>query len=596
MALRIEDYALIGDCQTAALVGTDGSIDWLCVPRFDSDSCFAALLGSADQGRWQVAPTVPVTATKRKYRKNTLVLETEFETESGTVAVIDFMPIRGANPDVVRIVEGRRGTVPVRSELILRFDYGTTVPWVQKADGGILAVAGPDAVQLHTAVPTHGENLKTVAEFTVAAGERVPFVMDWHRSYTASPEEIDSEDALRVTCKYWEDWAAKCTYHGYRKDLVVRSLITLKALTYAPSGGIVAAPTTSLPEHLGGVRNWDYRYCWLRDATLTLLTLIDCGYTDEARAWQAWLLRAAAGDPSQLQIMYGIGGERRLDEMTLPWLDGYEGAKPVRVGNAAYRQFQLDVYGEVADALHHARKAGLEPPPAGWALERALVRHVEKAWNEPDEGIWEVRGPKRHFTHSKVMAWVALDRAVKSAEQFGLECPLDDWRTLRHTIHQTVCRDGFDPELNSFTQSFGAKLLDASLLMIPLVGFIPPDDPRVKGTVEAVEKHLLRDGFVLRYDTALSDDGLPTGEGAFLPCTFWLADNYKLIGEKDKAWKLFDRLAGLCNDVGLLSEEYDVHHNRLVGNFPQAFSHVGLVNTALNLSRQVGPADQRPTS
>jgi GH15 family glucan-1,4-alpha-glucosidase len=596
MALRIEDYALIGDCQTAGLVGKDGSIDWLCLPRFDSDSCFAALLGTADHGRWQIAPTLPVTATKRKYRKNTLVLETEFETEAGTIAVIDFMPIREANPDVVRIVEGRGGSVPVRSELVLRFNYGSTVPWVQKAEGGILAVAGPDAVQLHTAVSTHGENLRTVAEFTVVAGERVPFVMDWHRSYTASPEVIDPEEALRVTCQYWEDWAAKCTYHGYRKELVVRSLITLKALTYAPSGGIVAAPTTSLPEHLGGVRNWDYRYCWLRDATLTLLTLIDCGYTDEARAWQQWLMRAAAGDPSQLQILYGIGGERRLDEATIPWLDGYEGARPVRIGNAAYRQFQLDVYGEVADALHHARKAGLEAAPAGWALKRALVRHVEKTWDEPDEGIWEVRGPKRHFTHSKVMAWVALDRAVKSGELFYLDCPLDEWREIKGAIHEKVCREGFDPELNSFVQSFGSKLIDASLLMIPLVGFLPPEDPRVMGTVEAVEKHLLRDGFVLRYDTALSNDGLPTGEGAFLPCTFWLADNYKLIGEKDKAWRLFDRLAGLCNDVGLLSEEYDVHSGRLVGNFPQAFSHVGLVNTALNLSRQVGPADQRPTA
>ncbi len=596
MALRIEDYALIGDCQTAGLVGRDGSIDWLCLPRFDSDSCFANLLGTPDHGRWLIAPAAPVTATRRKYVGHTLVLDTEFETADGVVGVIDFMPIRGANPDVVRIVEGRAGRVTVRSELVLRFDYGMTVPWVQKDDGGIVAVAGPDAVRLHSRIKTHGENLSTVAEFPVAKGDRVPFVMDWHRSYTPTPEDIDAEDALKTTLRFWDDWSAKCTYRGYRKDLVLRSLITLKALTFAPSGGIVAAPTTSLPEQLGGVRNWDYRYCWLRDATLTLLTLIDCGYLDEARAWREWLLRAVAGDPTQLQIMYGIGGERRLDEFVCPWLPGYEGSGPVRIGNAAHKQFQLDVYGEVADAMHHARKAGLESPPAGWALERALTRFVEKNWDEPDEGIWEVRGPKRHFTHSKVMAWVAMDRAIKSAELFCYDCPLDQWKAVRDAIHRRICHDGFDPELNSFVQSFGSKLLDASLLMIPLVGFIPPDDPRVRGTVEAIEKHLVRDGFVLRYDTSRSDDGLPPGEGAFLPCTFWLADNYKLLGEREKARTLFDRLAGLCNDVGLIAEEYDVHAGRLVGNFPQAFSHVALVNTALNLSRHGGPADQRKES
>ncbi|MBX9582354.1 MAG: glycoside hydrolase family 15 protein [Gemmataceae bacterium] len=583
MPLRIEDYALIGDCQTAALVGKDGSIDWLCLPRFDSDAVFAALLGGPENGRWQIAPAVPVRAVRRRYLGDTLVLETVFETDGGAVAVTDFMPVRETVPVVVRIVEGRRGTVPVRMELVIRFDYGAVVPWVQKADGGIAAVAGPDAVRLRTPAPTHGEDLTTVAEFTVAGGERVPFVLTWHRSYDPTPEAIDPEAALRDTLSWWQEWSARCPYDGTRRDLVVRSMITLKALTYMPSGGIVAAPTTSLPEHVGGVRNWDYRYCWLRDATLTLLALLNCGYTDEAGAWQEWLLRAVAGDPSRLQIMYGVGGERRLDEYEVGWLPGYEGSRPVRVGNAAHAQFQLDVYGEVADALHHARLAGLKPAPAGWALEKALIRFVEDAWDEPDEGIWEVRGPRRHFTHSKVMAWVALDRAVKSAERFGLDAPLDRWRPLRQAIHDRVCREGFDPGLNSFVQSFGSNLLDASLLLIPLVGFLPPDDPRVRGTVAAVERHLVRDGFVLRYDTAKTDDGLPPGEGAFLPCTFWLADNYALIGEREKARELFDRLAGLCNDVGLLSEEYDPRTGRQVGNFPQAFSHIGLLDTATNL-------------
>ena len=594
MALRIEDYALIGDCQTAALVGRDGSIDWLCFPRFDSPACFAALLGTPGNGRWRVAPRGEVRAARRRYVGDTLVLETEFETDGGVVAVTDFMPVRREAPDVVRIVEGRSGTVPMRGELVIRFDYGSVVPWVQRDDGGLTAVAGPNALHLRTPAETHGEDLKTVSEFTVRADERVPFVLTWHRSFDPDPRPADPEAALAETLAWWGEWSGRCTYAGVRRDLVLRSLITLKALTYLPSGGIAAAATTSLPELVGGVRNWDYRYCWLRDATLTLLALVNAGYLDEARAWRGWLLRAVAGDPAKLQIMYGLGGERRLEEYEVPWLPGYEDSRPVRVGNAASTQFQLDVYGEMSDAVHQARVAGLTPAPAGWALERKLVRFVEDVWDDPDEGIWEVRGPRRHFTHSKVMAWVVLDRAVKSAERFRLDAPLDRWRALRQQIHDRVCREGFHPGLDSFVQSFGSEVLDASLLMIPVVGFLPPTDPRVRGTVRAIERHLLRDGFVLRYDTARSDDGLPPGEGAFLACTFWLADNYALLGEREKALALFDRLAGLCNDVGLLAEEYDPAAGRLVGNFPQAFSHVGLVNTAMNLSHPVaGPADQR---
>jgi GH15 family glucan-1,4-alpha-glucosidase len=596
MALKIEDYALIGDCQTAALVGKDGSIDWLCLPRFDSGACFAALLGTAENGRWRIAPACPVAQSRRTYAGDTLVLETEFATDAGKVAIIDFMPVRKMVPDVVRIVEGRAGRVPMRMDLALRFDYGSIVPWVQREDGGVSAVAGPDAVHLRTPVPTRGEGLTTVAEFAVAAGQRIPLVLTWHRSYDTPPEPIDAEAALRETRSWWEEWSGRCHLECHRKDLVVRSLITLKALTYAPSGGIAAAPTTSLPEHLGGVRNWDYRYCWLRDATLTLLALVNAGYTDEAKAWREWLLRAVAGDPRRAQIMYGLGGERRLDEYEVPWLAGYEGSKPVRVGNAAHAQFQLDVYGEVADALFHAARSGLKPGAAGWHLERALIRRAAEISDEPDEGIWEVRGPRRHFTHSKVVAWVAIDRAIKSAERFGLEARLAEWRTVRRAIHERVCRDGFDAARGTFVQSFGSDLLDASLLMIPLVGFLPPSDPRVKGTVAAVERELLRDGFVMRYDTSRSDDGLPHGEGAFLPCTFWLADNYALAREAEKARMLFDRLAGLCNDVGLLSEEYDPATGRLVGNFPQAFTNVALVSTALNVSRADGPAEQRKRS
>ncbi|OWK36249.1 glycoside hydrolase family 15 protein [Fimbriiglobus ruber] len=595
MAGRIEDYALIGDCETAALVGRDGSIDWLCLPRFDSPACFAALLGTPDNGRWQIAPAGEVRATRRAYRQDTLVLDTEFETADGTVAVTDFMPhVRGAAPDLVRIVRGVRGRVRVRSEFIIRTDYGSIVPWVRREDGGIVAIAGPVAIRLTSPVETRGENFTTVAEFDVAEGETVPFVMTGYRSYDPPPPKIDPHAELTDTVARWRKWADRCHYKGPWRDLVVRSLLTLKALTYAPSGGIVAAATTSLPEHIGGVRNWDYRYCWLRDATLALLAFLHAGYTNEASDWQQWLLRSVAGDPTKTQIMYGLGGERRLTEYEIPWLTGYEGSKPVRVGNAAHEQFQLDVYGELSDAMYHARLAGLSPEMNGWNLERALVRFVEKAWDQPDEGLWEVRGPRQHFTHSKVMAWVALDRAIKSAQKWHLEGPVDCWKKVRREIHDRICRDGFDANLNSFVQAFGSKELDASLLMIPLVGFLPASDPRVAGTVAAVERTLLKNGFVARYDTSKTKDGLPPGEGAFLACTFWLADNYALAGRTDEARELFERLAGLCNDVGLLSEEYDPVAKRQVGNFPQAFSHVGLVNTAMNVATpHACPASRR---
>lgn len=585
MALPIEDYALIGDCQTAALIGRDGSIDWLCLPRFDSGACFAALLGDASNGRWRVAPTEAITRVARRYVGNTLVLETEFETESGAIAVIDFMPVREQTPDLVRIVEGRRGAVKVRSELVLRFDYGSIVPWVQKNDGGIDAIAGANALHLRSAVHTHGENLTTVAEFEVAAGQRVPFVMTWRRSFDLIPPSADAELSLAATLAWWEEWAGRCTYQGEWRDEIVRSLITLKAMTYRPSGGIVAAPTTSLPEKLGGVRNWDYRYCWLRDATLTLLAFLNCGYTEEARAWHGWLMRAAAGDPSRLQIMYGVGGERRLAEYEIPWLAGYEASKPVRVGNAAHQQFQLDVYGEIADAMHLARAGGLQLTPVGWNVGRSLIGFVEKAWEEPDEGIWEVRGPRQQFTHSKVMAWVMFDRAIKSAEKFQLDAPVDQWRAVRDAIHARVCREGFDEKLGTFVQAFGSDLLDASVLMIPLVGFLPAEDPRVRGTIAAVEQRLMRDGFVQRYNTHETEDGLPPREGVFLACSFWLVECYALLGEREKARQLFAHLMNLRNDVGLLSEQYDPEARRLVGNFPQAFSHLGLISAALTLSR-----------
>jgi GH15 family glucan-1,4-alpha-glucosidase len=596
MASKIEDYALIGDTQTAALVSREGSMDWLCLPRFDSGACFAALLGTPEHGRWLLTPTHEVHTIFRRYRPGTLILETEFVTEQGTVAIIDFMPPRGQEPDVVRIVEGRRGRVSMRMELIIRFDYGWIVPWVRRTKDGILAVAGPDSLMVHTPVESHGENFTTVSEFAVSEGQRVPFVMSWHRSHQLPLDPIDAQDALEDAERWWMEWSQRCQYRGEWKDEVQRSLITLKALTYAPTGGIVAAPTTSLPEYIGGIRNWDYRYCWIRDATFTLYALMLGGYMDEAKAWREWLLRAVAGRPSELQIMYGPAGERRLTELQLKWLPGYEGSTPVRIGNAAAEQFQLDVYGEVMDALHQARRAGLELEEESWRVQLALMNFLESAWEQPDEGIWEVRGPRRHFTHSKVMAWVGLDRAVKGVERYGLEGPVDRWRKIRQEIHDQVCRDGYNAEIGAFVQSYGTKTLDASLLMIPLVGFLPATDPRVLGTVAAIERNLTADGFVLRYPSSKTIDGLPAGEGVFLACSFWLADNMALAGRYADARKLFEKLLALCNDVGLLAEEYDPGLRRLVGNFPQAFSHVGLVNTAYNLSRAVGPAEFRQQS
>ncbi len=595
MPLRIEDYGLIGDTQTAALVGRDGSIDWLCLPHFDSGACFAALLGEPAHGRWLLAPSTPSRATTRRYRPDTLVLETTFETADSAVRLIDFMPPRDCEPDLIRIVEGVRGETPMRMELVIRFDYGAIVPWVRSLDGHLSAIAGPDALSIWTPVSTYGKDLTTRAEFSVKAGERLAFVIMWHPSHQPAPRALDPFDALDDTTRWWQEWSRRCAYDGAWRDEVVRSLITLKALTFAPTGGIVAAPTTSLPEMIGGVRNWDYRHCWLRDATYTLYALMIGGYTEEAAAWRNWLLRAAAGDPSQLQIMYGMRGERRLTELELSWLPGYERSRPVRIGNQAADQLQLDVYGEVMDAMHLARRAGLEPDADVWALQQVLMEHLERIWREPDEGIWEVRGPRRDFTHSKVMAWVAFDRAVKGVERYGLDGPVDRWRAVRAAIHDEVCREGFDAKRNTFTQYYGSDDLDASLLMIPLVGFLQADDPRVRGTVAAIERDLMWNGFVRRYRPKEHIDGLPGGEGAFLACTFWLADNYALQGRHDEAARLFERLLGLCNDLGLLSEECDPESGRHLGNFPQAFSHVMLINTARNLARRHGPAEERKT-
>ncbi|HEX9485153.1 MAG TPA: glycoside hydrolase family 15 protein, partial [Gemmatimonadaceae bacterium] len=534
---RLEDYALIGDCETAALVSIDGSIDWLCWPRFDSGACFASILGGPEFGRWRIAPVGGVAEVTRRYIDETLILETTFETERGAVALIDFMPAYDDRSDLLRIVRGIRGEVEMRTELLVRFDYGSVVPWVSRTDKRThRIVAGPDLITLRSSVEEHGESLKTVGDWVVRKGEEYPFALTWSASHLKPPDEIDALAALERTRKLWSEWSARCTYDGKWRKVVMRSLLTLKALTYAPTGGIVAAPTTSLPEHIGGVRNWDYRFCWLRDATLTLLALLNAGYTEEAGAWRDWLLRAAAGSPEQVQIMYGISGERMLRESTLPWLPGYEKSAPVRIGNAAHSQMQLDVYGEVMDALHQANVAGLAESDDAWALQVALTNHVAAIWRQPDSGIWEVRGPPQHFTHSKVMAWVAVDRAVQSAEQFGLPAPLTEWRALRDEIHAEVCDHGFNANMGCFVQAYDTTLLDASLLMLPLVGFLPPDDPRIVATVECIEQRLVDSaGFVLRYDTARTEDGLPEGEGAFLACSFWLADCYVVMGRRADA-------------------------------------------------------------
>ncbi len=594
MTSRIEDYAMIGDLGSAALVGRDGSINWLCWPRFDSDACFAALLGTPEHGRWQIAPKDKSAKVTRRYRPNTLILETRFETATGVATLIDFMPPREGSSHLLRHLVGERGEVELHGELILRFGYGAIVPWVTRIDDHTMrAVAGPDMVVLHSSAPFRGEHFRTVGDFSIKAGEKKSFGLSYSLSHEDMPEAVDVEERLAATEKYWTGWAAKNKIACPWNDSVVRSLITLKALTFAPTGGMVAAPTTSLPELVGGARNWDYRYCWLRDATLTLLALMNGGYYEEAQMWREWLLRAAAGSPSQIQIMYGIRGERRLTEWEVPWLPGYEQSKPVRVGNAAHQQLQLDIFGEVMDALHQARQGGLGDNATGWDLERELLKHLEEIWRDPDEGIWEVRSGREHFTHSKAMAWLAFDRAIKSAEMYDLPGPLDRWRQVRADIHNDVCRRGFDTALGSFTRAYGSKNLDASLLLLPAIGFLPPEDPRIKGTVEAIERELLVDGLVLRYDSGRASDGLPAGEGVFLACSFWLADAYLMLGRRDDAVRLFERLLSLRNDLGLLSEQYDPRAKRLVGNFPQAFSHLALVNTASNLSHDQKPAEQR---
>jgi GH15 family glucan-1,4-alpha-glucosidase len=595
MALRIEDYAIIGDCKTAALVGRDGSLDWLCGPRFDSAACFAALLGAREHGRWLIAAADPNAKVTRRYRDDTLILETDFETPDGAVTLIDFMPVGGEASHVARIVIGRRGQLAMRCELVLRFDYGAIVPWVTRLEDGTLeAIAGPDMALLRTPIALRGEHLKTVGDFTVCEGQTLPFVLTYGRPHRTAPECIDPIAALSDTEAFWRNWSAGCTGMGEWSGLVRRSLITLKALTYRPTGGIVAAPTTSLPEQLGGTRNWDYRYCWIRDATLTLLSLMHSGFYEEAQDWRLWLQRAVAGLPAQAQIMYGVAGERRLPELILSWLPGYQGAAPVRIGNAAADQCQLDIYGEMLDAYYQGRRGGLAAADFGSDLISVLLDHLAQIWRDPDEGLWETRGPRQHFTHSKVMAWVAFDRAVKLAEQFDLPGPADRWKALRQTIHDDVCAKAYNAERRAFVQHYGADTLDASVLLMPLVGFLPVTDPRVGGTVEAIERGLTAQGFVLRYDTERAEDGLPPGEGAFLPCSFWLADCLLMLGRIADARRLFERLTGLCNDVGLLAEEYDPRTERLTGNFPQAFSHIALVNTAHNLVLAGKPSHERP--
>jgi GH15 family glucan-1,4-alpha-glucosidase len=590
---RIEDYGLIGDCETAALVGRDGSIDWLCWPAFDSDACFASLLGTHRNGRWLISPAEEVTSSSRRYWDDTLILETRFETANGVVALIDFMPPRGNASDVVRLVRGVRGKVKLQMQLVIRFGFGIDVPWVRRTeDGALLAIAGPDMTVLRTPVETRGEDLTTVASFEVTEGGTIPFVLTYGPSHLHLPEPINPVQALEDTEKFWTDWCSRSTYDGEHRDLVMRSLITLKALTYEPTGGIVAAPTASLPEKLGGSRNWDYRFCWLRDATFTLLALMNSGYSEEALAWHNWLLRAAAGWPANMQIMYGILGQRRLLEWEADWLPGYEGAQPVRVGNAAHAQLQLDVYGELIDAFHQWRMAALHLGEGSWALECAVLEHLTEIWDQPDHGIWERRGAGKHYVSSKVMTWVAFDRGIKSAERFGFRAPLDRWRASRDEICRDVCERGFDAAQNTFVESYGSQLLDASILLLPAVGFLPATDPRVRGTIAAIEKYMMRDGFVLRHDPReVSDEPQPV-EGAFLACTLWLADAHVLAGEIAKAQALFERVVAVANDLGLLAEEFDPGLGRQTGNFPQALTHIALINTAHNLSDAKKPLEK----
>ncbi len=595
MSLALEDYALLGDTRTAALVSRDGSVDWLCLPRFDSGACFAALLGDERHGRWLLAPAGKPRETRRRYRPGTLVLETDYRTDEGEARVVDHMPPRRDGPHLARIVEGRRGRVQMRMELAIRFGYGYTVPWVRNDEGTLVAIAGPDGLTLRAPIEASGEHLTTVAEFSVSEGERIPFVLTWFRSHERLPRPLDAERALVDTESWWRDWSGRCTYGGRFQEAVVCSLVVLKALTYAPTGGIVAAPTTSLPENVGGVRNWDYRYCWIRDATFTLDTLLTSGYTFEARAWRDWLLRATAGDARQLQVVYGPAGERELDEREIPWLPGYSASRPVRVGNAASDQIQLDVFGELMDSMHQARARGLEPDEFGWDLQAHVLDHLESRWREPDAGMWEMRTAPRHFTHSKVMAWAAFDRAVAAVERFGLDGPVERWKRARAEIHEQVCRDGYDVDRGAFVQSYGSKELDASLLLMPLVGFLPVDDERVRRTIDAIREDLSVDGFVRRYRIEAGEDveGAGGHEGAFLACTFWLVEDLALLGRVEEARAAFERLLAIRTELGLLAEEYDVEDRRLVGNFPQAFSHVALVNAAYALSPGIASGHER---
>jgi GH15 family glucan-1,4-alpha-glucosidase len=592
---RIEDHALLSDCETAALVARDATIDWMCVPRFDSGACFASLLGDPEHGEFSIRPRAPIVRTTRAYHRDSLVLETNLETDEGAIAIIDAMPLRvdGAGPTLARMIVGRRGVVHLRAQIIIRFEYGSVIPWVRRTETGIVAVAGPDRLRITTSVPLHGEGRTTVADFVVREGERFSFVLDWSASNEALRPSIDASAAVAETNAHWRKWISRMRTSDFHRDAVVRSLLTLKALTYRPTGGIIAAPTTSLPERIGGFRNWDYRYCWLRDSTFATYALLEWGFIEEAAQWREWLERAIAGSPEEAQILYGVSGERRLIETELSWLPGHLGSRPVRIGNAASRQFQLDIYGEVLDTMNLARRAGIPPTPNAWRVETTLADFVADAWHEPDDGVWEMRGPRQHFTYSKIMAWVALDRAVRAVERFGLPGRIAYWRAERDRIHNAVCRFGFDPERGSFVQSFGSKELDASLLLIPQMGFLPAKDPRMLATIDTIMRELSRGGLIRRYRPSMVDDGLPGDEGEFVACSFWLVDALVLAGRASEAERLFEHLVSIRNDVGLLSEEYDPIQGRMLGNFPQALSHIALLNSARNLVSAKGPARHR---